>query len=230
MIWFYLASLVFGSVFVVPLVLGGIGADADVDFDSDVGGGDLDVGGDVDGGLDVDADLDVDSDFDNDAGQIDGAGSVGLVGDVVSSLVSFRSIMLFITFFGLTGTVLTVLQYNVSLVAILAVLMGLFGAVTNSLAFSLLRRTQSSSHETARHFEGRQATVAVPIEPGHRGRIQIDLGGQPQFMVAEGVDPTETFERGHRVVVVNMTNGIAAVTSLRDLGLPGDEFPQIESP
>lgn len=224
MIWIYLASLVFGSVFVVPLVLGGIGADADADFDTDT---------DFDSDFDSDFDGDFGGDFDGDVGGDVGGGpgglggSMGLVGDVVSSLVSFRSIMFFATFFGLTGTVLELLSYNAAVVATSAVSMGLLGAVTNSLAFSLLRRSQSSSHVSSAQMQGRRATVAVPIEPGRRGRIQIDLAGQPQYMVAVGIDGDEHLPRGHPVVVVAIDNGIAAVTSLQELDA-GDTRPLLD--
>ena len=139
MIWLYIASTVFGGTFVVPMVLGGL------DFDADVGDLDMEVGdvGDV-GDLDMEVgdvgDLDMDVD----------TGLTGAVGDFVMSLLSFRSIVMACTFFGLSGIVFTVLDTNVLLALLTSIVLGFVAASVNSGITKFVLNRQQSSHVTLR--------------------------------------------------------------------------------
>lgn len=199
MFWFYVAALILGSVLVVPMVLGGLDSDSDFDFDSD---------------LDADADL--------------GDGSVlGPAGDLVSSLLSVRSLAFFAAFFGLTGTALEMLDYSPGVALTTALVLGAIAAALNTVAFTALKRSQNTSHTTRADLEGRPAVVVVPIEPGRRGRIRFELSGQPQYMVANAIESSPLLEPGHPVVVVEIERGVATVASMKDMGLPDDEPPPL---
>lgn len=196
MFWIYLASAIFGGSFLIPMILGGLGSDMELDGD-----------------FDVDTDVDVDSDVGTDSPVSAGldAGQA-----IVGSLLSFRSIVFFAAFFGAVGLVFTGLGYNIVLTLVTAVVLGTVAAAANSVLFGLLKASESTSRVGERTFEGRPASVTVPISAGHRGRIRIDLAGQPHYLVAESFDG-ETFAPGHEVVVVELTQGIARVASLIDL-------------
>lgn len=216
--WIYLASAIFGGSFVIPMILGGLGSDLDADFDT---GADFDVDTD----FDVDADFDVDTDFDVDVDADvpgdghhlpDGIGHGMTAAEaIVGSLLSFRSVVFFATFFGVAGLILEFLNYNFLLTLVTAVLLGGVAAVANSALFGLLKASESSSQVSERSFAGRQGTVTVPITEGKRGRIRIDMGGQPQYLVAAGYSDDDHFDAGHPVAVLEVANGIALVTSLK---------------
>lgn len=208
MIWIYLASAIFGGSFLIPMILGGLGSD--MEFDTDV---ELDTDFDLDAELDVDFDTDVDLDSDTHSPVSAG---VDASQAIVGSLLSFRSIVFFSAFFGAAGIVFTVLGYNAVITLVTAAILGVIAALANSALFGLLKASETSSRVEERTFEGRPAAVTVPIESDRRGRIRIELAGQPHYLVAESFDG-EAFKPGHEVVVVEIQDGIARVASLIDL-------------
>ena len=212
--WIYLASAIFGGSFLLPMILGGLASDLDVELDSDI---DMDVDVDVDLDLEVDApDIDV-SEFDGDAGQSMTASGMDASQAIVGSLLSFRSIVFFAAFFGAAGLVFTALDYNIAVTFATALVLGVMAAVANSVLFGLLKASEVTSQVGERSFQGRPASVTVPIERGRRGRIRIDLTGQPHYLIAESFDGNEEFMPGHPVVVVEIEQGIAKVASLLEL-------------
>jgi hypothetical protein len=213
MIWLYLASLIFGAVFVVPMILGGLDFDADAgEFDVDVGGSDFDAGsvdvGDV-GEIDV-------GELDMDAGT---AGISGAVGDFVSSLLNFRSIVLASSFFGLSGIVFTVLDTNALLTLITASVLGFVAAAVNSGITTFVLGHQQSSHVTMEDVRGMSAEVMLPIGDDRRGRVRTQIAGQTEYFTALPYKAGDSFELGETVVIIEMTDGLARVASLRELDL-----------
>ncbi len=192
MIWIYLAAVVFGGTFVIPMLLGGLDVDADVELDSDLGleAGDLDAADTVD------------------TGDVDGA-----VSSFVGSLFSFRSMVFFLTFFGASGAVFTWLGTNTVLTLATALGLGAVAAALHALLFSFIKRTGNSSHRLASDIEGSSAKVVLPISKTQKGRIRTDIDGQPTFMVATPYG-SGTFDVGDSVVVVEMQNGTAHVARL----------------
>jgi hypothetical protein len=63
----------------------------------------------------------------------------------------------------------------------------------------------------------------LPLESNQKGRIKIDLGGQPQFMVARSLESEGRLDVGAPVVVVKVEDGTALVASLGELE-SGDEL------
>lgn len=219
MIWIYLAALIFGGAFTIPMLLGGLGADADADFDgADLDGGDFD-GGDIGGDIEIDlADGEVLA-GDTDLGTDLSSGGDSLfdgVGDFVSSLLSFRSIVFFSTFFGVAGAVLTAFDYREPLTFASAVVLGLLAAVLNTMLMSFLRTSEANSQHGDAQIVGRRARVIVPMAGDQRGRVKADIDGQPQFLTARPHRPRDDIEyaAGDSVVVVEIDNGVALVAPL----------------
>ena len=215
MFWFYMAAAIFGGAFVVPMALGGLASD----LDADVGG---DVGGDVGAAADFDVEAEFDAEFEVEAGdaELEPSGAVdGAVGAVVSSLASFRTVVFFLAFFGVAGLVFGWLGYGSVATLLSALLVGGIAAAMNATLFGLLRHSQANSQISDRTLEGRWAQVVLPMNPDQRGRIRIDLSGQPQYLVAKPLDDgsTQQFDVGTSVVVVKIENGTALVSSVPEL-------------
>jgi len=209
MIWLYLASLVFGGVFVVPMLLGGLDFDADVgELDVEVGGADLDAGAIDVGDLDV-GELDMD---------VGATGLTGAVGDFVTSLLNFRSIVLAASFFGLSGLVFSVLDTNALLTLITALVLGFVAAAVNSGLTTFVLGHQQSSHVTMQDVSGTSAEVTLPIGDGRRGQVRTQIAGQTEYFTALPYKAGFSFEPGETVVVIEMNDGLARVASLRELG------------
>ena len=208
MIWVYLAALVFGGVFVVPMLLGGLAVDADFGADFD---------GDVDLDIDSDFELDSDTDFGTDIEASGSFGSVGpldALGDFVASLLSFRSTVFFLFFFGFSGALFNALGINGLSTLVSALALGLFASVLNTQLFRYLKKSASTSQRLNRDIEGHSAKVVLPIGVERKGRIRTDLGGRPTFMVALPFVGGGRFDVGDSVVVVEVRNGTAMVAGL----------------
>ena len=214
MIWIYLATAGFGLAFLLPMLLGGL--DSDVDF-----GGDVDLGGDVD--FDVDTDVDLGADGAGEAGDGVALGGDNAIAAIVSSIVSVRTLVFFSAFFGTSGLVFSILGYSAPVTLATAGFIGLVAAVANSVLFGLVKKSQSTSQISDRTLEGRRANVVLPLGADRKGRIKIDLGGQPQFMVARALESEGSLEVGAPVVVVKVEDGTALVASLGELE-SGDEL------
>ncbi len=211
MIWIYIASAIFGLAFLAPMLLGGI--DSDVDL-----GGDLDLDTDLD--LDVDTDIELDG---GDAGDGMQLGGENAIGAILSSIVSVRTIVFFAAFFGTSGVVFSILGYATAVTLGTALFIGAVAAVANSLLYGLVKKSQSTSHISDRTLVGRRASVVLPLGETRKGRIKIDLGGQPQFMVAQALESEGSLDVGAPVVVVKVEDGTALVASIGELE-SGDEL------
>ncbi len=201
MIYIYIAAALFGGMFLVPMVLGGL--DTDIDIGGDFDGGGLD-------GLDAGTDLDTNISAETDAGD----SAADAVGSFVSSLLSFRSIVFFLFFFGFTGIFFRILSIDDIATLVSALALGAVAAVGNAKLFGYLKQSGSSSQRLARDIEGHSAKVILPISGSQKGRIRADLSGQPTFLVAVPFSPHGTFGVGDSVVVVEVKNGTAHVAEL----------------
>ena len=213
MIWLFVAAAIFGGSFLIPMILGGLDSDVGESFGGDLGDADLEI--EVDGDIDSPGtDLTAASPDFGDA-----------LGSIFASLLSFRTVVFFTAFFGTSGIVLTVLNYGPTISLITATIIGLIAGVINSTLFGLIKNSQANSQISESAMEGRPATVVVPMSLTQRGRIRIDLSGQPQYMVARSLDDgsQKEFDVGASVVVVKVENGTALVASLAELE-SGEEF------
>lgn len=205
MTWVFLAALIFGGGLLVPMLLGGLGSDLELDGDLELDAGELDLDG-ADGEVGADG------------------GDASALGRLLSGVLSLRSLVFFSAFFGASGLVLGALGYATPATVSSATVVGIGAALANGVLMDVLRRTEGTSQISDATLVGRPATVVLPMAPGRRGRIRVDLGGQPHYLVAGPVegDTTTTFDVGHPVVVVDIIDGTALVSSLAGLE-PGTE-------
>ena len=200
-----LAVYIFCAALGVPLLalfaLGG--GDSDVDGGLDVGDAGFDVGdvGDIgDAGFDIDGDL---------------GGTSGDLGDFTGLVrrIPVSSYAFFLSFFGMMGLVGTALDFGFIATLLLAAVIGVVAASINTAAFAFLRGTDTSSQLTDRELTGRIATVSVPIEVGKRGRVWLDTGDERVQLTAGPIaaEDGEMFERGDRVLIVEIEQGVARV-------------------
>ena len=190
----YLFATLVGWPFVLFFLF--FSADGDVDFDAD---------------LDADFDLDADIDVDADSGTISSAGTG--VADAVLSIFSFRALVFLFAFFGVTGLILRGIGLHGIPTFILAVGMGLFAGYLHARLFAYLKRSSVGGMTTYADIRGSRAKVIIPIVAGQKGRIEVDVDGQPVFVTAKAFGGG-SFEKGARVVVVEIEDGTALVGQL----------------
>ena len=168
-------------------------------------------------GGDVDADFDVDVDVDADFETVGGVG--GGVASAVLSILSFRSIVFFLAFFGATGLILDALATNSVITLVVAVALGLFAASLNNRVFRYLKASSVSTDVSDSTLSGAVGRVTVPISVASKGRITCEVDGQTINLTAVPFDPAEQseFGVGESVVVVEVGQGTARVSSFREL-------------
>ncbi|MHC4831849.1 MAG: hypothetical protein ACYTFT_16095 [Planctomycetota bacterium] len=201
----YVGSLIFGGGLVAVSVLGGDGdSDVDADMDMDM---DMDVDADLDFDADVDVDLDMDADLDADTGGLSGAADaahgIGLSAALWMPLLSLRFWIFAIAFFGLTGTVFSVLGVNALATLILAISIGVVSGFTVSKLVASLRRDHVSGDvDPGRDFVARSGDVLLDVAQGRPGQVRLDVKGVFLDVQAELLDPDgEPIKRGERVLV-----------------------------
>jgi hypothetical protein len=193
----FVFAAVFGWLFVAIFLF------SSTDFDGDVG-------------LDADMDLDVDTDLDLDT---DAGGHADTAASLLGAFFSFRSIVFFMAFFGLTGILLTWLDTGTFLAVVAAIGIGLFAAFINVKLMDYLRRTSVSSRLTDSTIAGNAAKVIVPISRASRGKVAVTVSGQPLYLVALPFNDRQEAEYavGDTVVIVEVKDGAALVAAMDDL-------------
>lgn len=166
---------------------------------------------------DVDADFDFDADLDGDIEVAEGLGSG--VAATVLSLLSFRTIVFFLAFFGATGLILNALSTGTAVTLVIAVLLGLFAASLNNRVFSYLKTSSVGSDVSDRVLNGAVGRVTIPISVESKGRITCEVEGRTINLTAVPFDAREEgeFGVGETVVVVEVNEGTARVSSFREL-------------
>ncbi len=127
--------------------------------------------------------------------------------------------MFFAAFFGVTGLVLRGLGVNGVATAVAAVAMGLFAAMLNTRLTAFLKRSGLTSELRGRYIAGHPARVTVPISPGRKGKVAVEVDGQPMTLVAVPYDEARqaAFSVGDPVVIVEVDGGTALVAHLDGL-------------
>lgn len=176
-------------------------------------------GEDSGGDADFDVDVDVDADFDSAGGFGSTGGIGGGVASAVLSILSFRSIVFFLAFFGATGLILDALATNSVITLVVAVALGLFAASLNNRVFRYLKASSVSTDVSDSTLSGAVGRVTVPISVASKGRITCEVDGQTINLTAVPFDPAEQseFGVGESVVVVEVGQGTARVSSFREL-------------
>lgn len=197
MLTVYLACLIFGGSLVAISILGGLDSHG-VDFHADM-------------------DVDADADFDIDHGDLSGIDDHGMGGHgmtEVARFLSFRSLVFFAAFFGLTGSALSWIgtPFLVSLLASLGMGGAAAAGIQKTLAY--LKRTESGQVMNLRNLEGSKATVIVGLSRGKRGKIRVAT--TEQFLqllatVAEESNKSE-FMPGDVVTVVRVEKDLVQVS------------------
>lgn len=183
-----------------------------------------------DSGLDMDADLDMDLDLDLDLDiDVDGPGGLDIgdassvfdsFGDVLLGMLSIRSLLFFAAGFGGAGLLATWL-IGTSIGALpFALAAGVLGSYANSALMKWMRSSELDSQLEVSDISGSAGKVVVPVGPGQKGRIAIEIGDQPIMLVAGVYNEKDgdQLKVGESVVVVDTDeDGTALITRLDDL-------------
>jgi hypothetical protein len=207
MLYIYLASLVLGGIFLGASIFAGGDHDAELDADVDV---------DVDADHDLDIDVDADADADIDAGADVATEGVDFA-DFWLPFLSVRFWVFFLTFFGLTGTLLNLLGLAGKFTT-----MGAAGGVGVTCGFAAasiiqrLKRSELGRVPGTEAYKGVEGKILLPISAESRGMVRISVDGRLVDLRAKA-DEGVTLERGEKVLLIDYAENEAHVVSAKDL-------------
>jgi hypothetical protein len=198
----------------LPLYLGALGLGGVLILASVVlGGGDHDS--DAHGDVDHDADLDHDHDHDHDLAHGHGDAAHGVEHAAGAGPWLPFLTMRFWTFalatFGLTGALLTLLDFSQLIAAPVSTVMGLGLGTGISWGFRQLRLSSPTGSTGMRNLAGRDGTVLLPISPGGLGKVRLLIDGQYVDVPARTRDAHKLGLK-QSVIVVEVIDGVAEVT------------------
>jgi membrane protein implicated in regulation of membrane protease activity len=183
------------TLYVICLIIGGSLVAVSI-----FAGGDVDVDTDLAGDVDVEAG--------SEAGSTDGEGVAA-----AARFLSLRNAVFGAAFFGLTGTLFTVLGVGPLVTPVFAFGTGAIAAMSIHQLMEWLRRSESGVQDDTRSLTGTTASVVVGIDGPHHGKIAVRSGDRVTQLVARphGTAERTRFEVGEDVVVIRIDNGIAEV-------------------
>jgi membrane protein implicated in regulation of membrane protease activity len=144
----------------------------------------------------------------------DGGGADEGIAGVMFRLFPLSSWALAAAVFGITGLAMGATGVAAGLTAVIAVMVALVAGAANSVVFSFLRRSESTSDVSDDELAGTIARVVLPVAPGRRGRIALTVGGRELYLSADAMPDTGPLERGQSVVVVEVRGGVARISGL----------------
>jgi len=170
------------------------------------------AGGDVDVDADLSADVDIEAEAD-----VEGAVGEGVA--AAARFLSLRNAVFFVTFFGLTGTLLTSLGIGFVLTLISALTIGSVAAFSIYRLMEFLRTSETGVLPASGALEGAMAAVVVDFDDTRSGKVSVTDGGQTVQLIARVHEQAETrrFGVGDEVVIVDLQDGIAHVAGTRFL-------------
>jgi membrane protein implicated in regulation of membrane protease activity len=203
----YLACLIFGGLLLATsLIFGGEHGDAHASIEAHT---------------EAPAESLLDHDFSHDSGLLHdthGLGHVQVHHDSSQTaeavkLVSIRNGIYFLSFFGLTGTLLDIAGAAAFVSFLSSVGIGALAAVTGYKFLSYLARTESGKVFDTRDFIGRNASVIVNLSKNRKGIICLEAGGQSYELVARAAENSDKdiFIKGDSVLIIDIDEDVAIV-------------------
>lgn len=223
----YLFSFVLGGVFVALSVVSGLGKEVEFDKDIDVDA-DADVDVDVDADFDIDADADADFDIDADADAdfevdkdievdegIQASKDLETTGKRYRPWLSFKFWTFYLAFFGMTGTVLTLLSLWSSEWGVFALsnVLGLIAGLGVSYTLHIANKSKGARGFVEEDFKGVEAEVVIPFGKGRSGKIKLHTKGRVMELEAVPFDDNDevVFDFGEECFVLGVEEGVAKV-------------------
>jgi len=195
--FFFICAVIGGTILFLQLALmmtGLAGEALDVDMPGD-------VDADVDVDMDMDVDMDADVDVDDAADAADAAHPSPMLGFRV---LTFRTAVAALTFFGLGGMAGEAAGFPPFVVLAAAILAGAAAMYLVYWLFRFVRKFQSEGTVRIRNALGRPATVYVPIPANKSGTGKIQFSLQNRTMEYLAMTSGDRLSTGAKVVVTGV--------------------------
>lgn len=226
MLEFYLFCLIIGGGLITFSLIGGGHGDADTDTESHPNM-DMDHQIELDHSTDVSHQIEIDNSTEISHSPSSNISHIApddtkLSHSSSSEIVKFfsiRNLTYFAAFFGLTGTILTLLSSSAVWTLVAALIAGTFSACYGYKLMKYLKKSESGQSINIYNLIGQKGIVTLPLYKGTKGKIQVFVQGQTfeiPAVLSENAD-YDTLKVKDEVLIIEINNSseiknIAVVT------------------
>ena len=131
-------------------------------------------------------------------------------------LISFRNIIYFMAFFGLTGSIFSYLAFLPLITFFASTSMGIFSGWFGYKLMKYLKSSESGESLNLYDLKGKQAIVTININKNSKGKIQTQCKGQTIELIAMIDDSSdkEFFKTRDKVLITDIKNNIAFIIEI----------------
>ncbi len=206
----YLACLIFGGILVLFSLLSG-GHSNDMDTHS-IDSHDIDhqIGDSHSGEISTDNHhVEINKEFSAKSLGYDNSSILSEIGKVFN----FRNILYFITFFGLSGTLGSFLDFGSILTFLSSTLIGSLAAGFGYSFMKYLRKSESGEGLEISSLQGHNGVAALPITKYRKGKVIIESYGSTNEIIARlnPASDVEEIKKGDKIVIIEFENKIAII-------------------
>jgi membrane protein implicated in regulation of membrane protease activity len=129
---------------------------------------------------------------------------------------SFRNFIYFLTFFGLTGTLLTLFDINYIIALLSSFGIGILSYVFGFKLMKYFKSSETGEIVNIYNLIGRTGKVEMDIVGGNKGKILVNFGGRLIELIAikSETDETESIKSGEEVLITDIQQNIAIVEKI----------------
>jgi len=206
----YLACLMFGGILVLFSLLSG-GHSDDVASHS-IDGHDIDhqIGDSHSGEISTDNHhVEINKEFATKSLGYDNSSILSEIGKVFN----FRSILYFITFFGLSGTLGSFMDFGSVFTFFISLLIGSLSAGFGYSFMNYLKNNESGEGVEISALQGHNGIAALPITKDRKGKVIIESYGSTMEIIAK-LSPSsqeEEIKKGDKIVIIEFEDKIAII-------------------
>lgn len=129
---------------------------------------------------------------------------------------SIRNFIYFLTFFGLTGTLLTLFEINTLISFLSSLGIGILSYLFGFKLMKYFKASETGEIMNVYNLIGRTAKVEIDIIEGNKGKIVVNFGGKLIELVAVKSDTAgyESLKSGEEVLITDIQQNIAIVDKI----------------
>ena len=131
----------------------------------------------------------------------------------IGKVFNFRNILYFITFFGLSGTLGSFLDFGSIITFLSSTLIGGLAAGFGYTFMKYLRKSESGEGIEIYQLQGHNGIAALPITKDRKGKVIIESYGSTNELIAK-LNPesdVEEIKKGDKIVIIEFEDKIAII-------------------
>jgi membrane protein implicated in regulation of membrane protease activity len=211
MLSIYIACLIFGGLLLAASFFMGSGHDVDAHDSLDIHT-DTDFHSALEGGGNIDTHAEITHSDDFGSHSIDNQQHGENPGDAVK-FISFRNIIFFLSFFGLTGTALSMINISGIITLVSAIFIGFFSAITGYRFMKYLKSSESGEAINIYSLQGKTGKVILNLTKEKQGKILIEAGAHSieiRSILSENSTEDE-LKNGDKIIIIDIKDNLATV-------------------